>query len=301
MFHCLSFQQRWGSLCSPLFARALTCNPDKFRVSYQFGTCTPGESCVAVDCRQYLLAFGPVEFGDTSWPLHPLKPMQGPAALRNCLVLDPAGLPSFSSAGECCNGTGSTQSARDPCSKPHTPPDSPATQCSPVPFARCRRQSHADSFDDACEESASAVRCSKELMRGSLRVNSETQCKSSLSECGEVPGVGRELSREASEPFAYHSPPVSTGSVPCMRKVASKDSADKLQSALTWRTCKGSDPACQEDKLSSSTAQKAEEHLLESAMQPSLPSLRLPAYHRPCGSTDSSGLWGDAQLLERGP
>ena len=154
---------------------------------------------------------------------------------------------------------------------PHTPPDSPATQCSPVPFARCRRQSHADSFDDACEESASAERCSKELMRGSLRVSSESQCKSSLSECGEVPGIGRELSREASEPFAYYSPPVSTGSVPCMRKVASKDCADKLQSALTWRTCKGSEPACQDDELSSSTARKAEEDLLESDMQPSMP------------------------------
>ena len=115
------------------------------------------------------------------------------------------------------------------------------------------------------------MRCSKELMRGSLRVSSETQCKSSLSECGEVPGVGRELSREASEPFAYHSPPVSTGSVPCMRKVASKDCADKLQSALTWRTCKGSEPACQDDELSPSTARKAEEHLLESDMQPSMP------------------------------
>ena len=154
---------------------------------------------------------------------------------------DPAGLPSFSPQGECCDGNdsaNSTQSACDPCSKPPSPPDSPAAERSLMDYPGCRRQSVIDSFGPMCDDSAAARRSSKERMRATLRSGSECQRSSALSEHGELLGASREVSREMSEPLVPSSPVASAS-----RKSVSKESADLPQSNSLWNSCSGAVPS----------------------------------------------------------
>lgn len=152
--------------------------------------------------------------------------------MRTCSVGDPAGLPS---PGECCNSSSnvsSTQSAYDPCSQPPTPPDSPQAECSSATYPRCRHGSHRDSFAATREETAAAMRTSKEWPQANFRNSSDCQSTSS-----EAPRISREVSRDKSEPFASCSPPVSTGSIPFMRKGSGTESSAELNNVLYWKSC----------------------------------------------------------------
>lgn len=154
-------------------------------------------------------------------------------AVRTCSVGDPASLPTPEECYVSSSISNSSQSAYDPCSEPSTPPDSPQAECSFTTHPRRLRQSHRDSFAAVREDAATAaIRTSKEWVRAKLRMSSESECMGKEA-------VSHELSREHSEPFALSSPPVLTGSIPCMRKGLCMEPADKPPSVSHWMSCGG--------------------------------------------------------------
>ena len=163
-------------------------------------------------------------------------------AVRTCSVGDPAGLPS---PRECCNSSSnviSTQSAYDPCSQPPTPPDSPQAECSSATYPLCRHGSHRDNFAATREETAAAMRTSKEWPQANFRISSE--CQSTSSEAPRISReVSRDISRDKSKPLASCSPPLLTSSIPFMRKGSGNESTAELNDVSYWKSCGATVPS----------------------------------------------------------